>query len=122
MLKRFSHFFVWLLLVLMPLQGIAAANMAACNASMQANMESKQAQTMPCHEHAANKAKPSEHHKNTCKANCATLCASLCAVTVLPSYIKPAALLAATQVLSLADLTYASITQPSLQRPPIFVS
>jgi hypothetical protein len=122
MLKRFSQFFAYLLLVLMPLQGIAAANMAACNALMQANMEGKQAQTMPCHEHAANKAKPGENYKNGCKATCAALCASLCAMTAIPSNIKSPSLLVTTQSVVLADQAYISITQPNLQRPPIFFS
>jgi hypothetical protein len=122
MLKRFSHFVAYLLLVLLPLQGFAAANMTACNSLMQVEKNAEQVQIMPCHEHVANKAKPSENHENTCKSTCAALCASLCAMTTLPSNIKPATMLAATQVLSLADQTYASITQAKLQRPPIFLS
>ncbi len=122
MLKRFSHFFAYLLLVLMPLQGFAAANMAACNAMMQAEKSAEQVQNMPCHEHMANKAKTSENHKDVCKATCATLCANLCAMTALTSNIKPAALLAESQLVISADQVYASISQPNLQRPPIFLS
>ena len=36
MLKHFSQSFAYLLLVLIPLQGIAAANMLVCNSMMQA--------------------------------------------------------------------------------------
>lgn len=124
MFKRFSHFFVCLLLVLMPLQGFAAANMSICNSMMQAQVNTQQAAKMPCH--MASMVKDTQNSKSTCKSNCktscATLCSSLAAMTAIPSNIKPAALLAATPALSLHDQTYASITQPNLQRPPIFLS
>jgi hypothetical protein len=131
MLKDFSHFFACLLLVLLPLQSFAAANMAACNSLMQAEKIAEQVQNMPCHQnmtntHSADKAKhkdkSSENHNNTCKATCATLCASLCAMTTIPSNIMPAAMLAASPVLGLSNQTYASITLPNLQRPPIFLA
>jgi hypothetical protein len=120
MLKRFSHFFAYLLLVLVPLQGLAAANMLACNSLMQ--LAPTQVQSMPCHEHMQKDKENLPEQKNTCKSVCAALCASLCAMTALPSNIKPASLLPASQSVVLADQLYASITQPNLQRPPIFVS
>ena len=127
MIKRFSHLFAYLLLVLMPLQGFAAANMAACNSLMQAEKIAEQVQNMPCHQNMKNmqvsdKAVPSENHKSGCKATCVTLCASLCAMTAIPSNIKPASLLVATKLVILTNQTYASITLPSLQRPPIFLA
>lgn len=122
MLKRFSYFFAYLLLVLMPLQGLAATKMAACNSLMQAEKIAKQVQNMPCHESVVDKTKFSENHKDTCKATCATLCASLCAMTVIPSNIKPASLLVATELVVLTNQTYTSITLPSPQRPPILLS
>jgi hypothetical protein len=120
MLKRFSHFVACMLLVLMPLQGFAAANMAACNSLMQ--LAPTQVQTMPCHEHMQKVNKNSPEHKSTCKSVCAALCASLCAMTALPSNIKPAAMLVASQVLSLDSQMYTSITQAQPQRPPILLS
>lgn len=129
MFKCFSHFFACLLLVLIPLQGIAAANMLVCNSMMQLASENK-ASAMPCHKHMVSmaseaKSTPTNHAmpcKTACKTVCATLCASLSAMTAIPSNINPASLLAATQSLALADQTYASITLPSLQRPPILLS
>jgi hypothetical protein len=131
MLKSFSHFFASVLLVLMPLQGIAAANMSICNSMMQSHHGEPKQANMPCHEGMSKStanpsanppANPSENHQSPCKASCATLCASLCAMTTLPSNFQPAAFLAPSALVSQPHQAYASITQPNLQRPPIFVS
>ena len=133
MLKRFSHFFACLLVVLIPLQGFAAANMSACNALMQAaanQAKQQEVQTTPCHEHMAGMTKTSgdlsnNHsgkHKSACKTNCVTLCSSLCAMTALPSNIKPATLQDTSKAMTLLSQSYASITLPSPQRPPILLS
>ena len=133
MLKRFSHFFACLLVVLIPLQGFAAANMSACNALMQvATNQAKQqeVQTTPCHEHMAGMIKtsgdPSNNHsgkhKSACKTSCATLCTSLCAMTALPSNTKPDTLQDTSKTMTLLSQSYASITLPSPQRPPILLS
>ena len=86
MLKRFSHFLVCLLLLLLPLQGVAAANMSICNSIMQSSVQLAM-QNMPCHNNMKNNAQHLDKHneKSTCKAHCATLCASLSAMTALPS-------------------------------------
>ena len=138
MLKRFSHFFACLLVVLMPLQGFVAANISICNNLMQAEAnQAKQLeiQTAPCHEHMAGMTKTSgdlsnnhlsnNHsgkHKSACKTSCATLCSSLCAMTALPSNIKPATLQDTSKAMTLLSQSYASITLPSPQRPPILLS
>ena len=133
MLTRFSHFFACLLVVLIPLQGFAAANMSACNALMQATAnqpKQQKVQAIPCHEHMAGMTKTSgdlsnKHsgkHKSACKTNCATLCSSLCAMTALPSNIKPATLQDTSKAMTLLSQSYASITLPSPQRPPILLS
>ena len=137
MLTRFSRFFACLLVVLIPLQGFAAANMLACNVLMQAAVNQAKQQgvrVMPCHEHMAGMTKASgdlsnnqshQHsgnHKNTCKTSCATLCNSLCAMTALPSNIKPAILQDTSRAMTLFSQSYASITLPSPQRPPILLS
>ena len=133
MLTRFSHFFACLLVVLIPLQGFAAANMSICNSLMQAEAsyaKQQEVQTTPCHEHMAGMTKTSgdlsnNHsgkHKSACKTNCATLCSSLCAMTALPSNIKPATLQDTSKAMTLLSQSYASITLPSPQRPPILLS
>lgn len=131
MLKHFSQFFACLLLVLIPLQSIAAANMLVCNSMMQAQSSKQsnpqQVQVEPCHMHMAGMSKsmasPSEKHQSPCcKTTCATLCASLNAMTALPSSIKPATFLVSTDLISIPYQAYASITQPNLQRPPIFLA
>lgn len=123
MLKRFTHFFACVLLVLTPLQGIAAANMSICNSMMQSHHGEPKQANMPCHEGMSKStANPSEKHQSPCKASCATLCASLCAMTTLPSNFQPAAFLAPSALVSQPHQACASITQPNLQRPPIFVS
>ena len=127
MLKRFSHFIACLLLVLMPLQALAAANMLVCNSVMQAEKNAeftvKQSEKMACHQHIAK----SDHTKNSkqkesCKTNCFAICASLNGFAAMPSALKLAPFAATTTVLAAYTQTYASITQASLQRPPIFLN
>jgi hypothetical protein len=128
MLKRFSHFFAYLLLVLMPLQAMAAANMLVCNSMMQAQaakmtkvtMAADDMANMPCHKHKTNDVKHQETTKSSCKTNCATVCANLCALTALNTQFKPCFIKAHSQVIDFNHQVYASITQASLQRPPIF--
>ena len=138
MLMRLSHFFACLLVLLIPLQGFAAANMSICNSLMQAEAnyaKQQEVQTTPCHEHMAGMTKTSgdlsnnhlsnKHsgkHKSVCKTNCVTLCSSLCAMTALPSNIKPATLQDTSKAMTLLSQSYASITLPSPQRPPILLS
>lgn len=136
MLKRLTHFFACLLLLLMPLQGITAANMSICNSLMQAQDSSPKLtqsqshmQNMPCHQSIASKhmasmtkSPDSCKHKAACKTSCAALCANLSALNALPSDIKPTSLSATPTVLVAYSQIYVSITQASLQRPPIFFS
>ena len=131
MLKCLSQFFACLLLVLIPLQSIAAANMLVCNSMMQAQSYKQntlqQVQAKPCHMHMAGMSKsiqsPSQKHQSpSCKTTCATLCASLNVMTTLPSAIKPANFLVSSPLMSMPHQAYASITQPNLQRPPIFLA
>jgi hypothetical protein len=132
MIKRFSHFFAYLLLVLMPLQALAAANMLVCNSMMQTQtakvtkvtMASDDMANMPCHKHMASKLSDSTHEqsaKSSCKTYCATVCANLCALTALNSQFKPSFIKANSQAIDFNHQVYASITQASLQRPPIFL-
>jgi phosphoribosylcarboxyaminoimidazole (NCAIR) mutase len=132
MLKRFSHFFACLLLVLMPLQGFAAANMSVCNSMMQAQSNAPKTANMPCH--MANMHKNSMHmasmtktqdsckHKSACKTNCATLCASLSNMTALNQTTPVMPVLAASQILTAYNEIYTSYSPPNLQRPPNFLS
>jgi len=122
-LKQFSHFFACLLLVLMPLQSVAAANMSICNSMMHTNTQ-QQAQTMPCHEgmiSEANKQVP-EKQQGSCKTVCAALCASLSAMTALSSNPPATTFLVSAQTVSFPQQVYVSITQPNLQRPPILLA
>ena len=137
MFTRLSHFFACMLVLLIPLQGFAAANMSICNSLMQAETnyaKQQEVQTTPCHEHMAGMTKTSgdlsnnhlgnnhsSKHKSACKTNCATLCNSLCAMTALPSNIKPATLQDTSRAMTLFSQSYASITLPSPQRPPILL-
>lgn len=129
MLRRFSNFFACLLLVLIPLQGIAAANMSICNSMMQTDTKhasiiqtstQQQAQTMPCHDDMNSKFH--SDGKSTSKTSCAALCASLCAMTALPSNMPVASFFVSSSLMQMPHQTYVSITQPNLQRPPIFFS
>jgi hypothetical protein len=121
MLKRFPHFFACLLLLSMPLQSIAAANMLICNSLMQA--ESQVMQNMPCHKNInKHDSHQSGQQQSACKTVCATLCAGLNTIATLPISISAANLQLSTPLLNLPNQVYASITQASLQRPPIFLA
>lgn len=127
MLRRFSRFFACLLLVLIPLQSIAAANIGICNSMMQSQAGEQKSANMPCAKNMAGMSKVAQNqggctHKSACKTICATLCASLSAMTALPSDIKPATFLVSAALISMPHQAYASITQPNLQRPPILLS
>ena len=127
MLKYFSQFLACLLLVLIPLQGIAAANMLVCNSMMQEQNNSQQVQAERCHMNMAGMSKSTEnplekHQSPCCKTTCAALCASLNAMTALPNNIKPATFQISTGLISISYQAYASIIQPNLQRPPILLA
>ena len=122
MLRRFSHFAAYLLLVLMPMQALATANMLVCNSVMQSNAAkyvaentSNGASEMPCHQHKATKT----HHQSGSKSYCKTTCANLCALTAMTVQIQSNFALNATQVFDFNHQIYASIPQQNLQRPPI---
>lgn len=127
MLKRFSHFAAYLLLVLMPIQALATANMLVCNSMMQSNVAKYAAENansaaseMPCHQHMTtnNKAtQKADESKST--SSCKTTCANLCALTAMPVQIQSNFALNATQVFDFNHQIYASIPQQNLQRPPI---
>lgn len=137
MLTRFLRPFAYLLLLLIPLQGFAAANMLLCNGVMHMQQLSQvpQADAMPCHAHLkpaiqdkADTAVANTHtdhgktHTPSCKSTCNTVCASLCAITVLPTNAKPVMVPNASTLVSAEHFSYVSVTLPSLQRPPIFLS
>ena len=122
MLRRFSHFAAYLLLVLMPMQALATANMLVCNSMMQSNAAkylaentSNGASKMPCHQDMTT----NNHHQTDSKSSCKTTCANLCALTAMPVQIQSNFALNATQVFDFNHQIYASIPQQNLQRPPI---
>jgi hypothetical protein len=123
MLKRFSYLFAYLLLVLMPIQGFAAASMSICNSTMQSKAQQVM-QNMPCHDDVAKETSKHapEKRPDFCKTVCATLCASLYAMTALPSNLAVATFFASSELVHFPQQNYVSITQPNLQRPPIFLA
>lgn len=122
--SRFLRSLVYVLLALLPLQGIAAANMLVCNSLMQ--QAAAQAE-MPCHQEAGPADGAAQTHDQHVQqdtqpashSSCGMLCNSLCGLTALPVTTfdffatSPAVMTAAPE----AD--YHSITLPQLQRPPI---
>lgn len=131
MFKRFSYLFAYLLLALMPLQSVAAANMLICNSLMQ-SQSSTQQQVMPCHEDMLNDAKAGSHdadtadardtHKTTSKSTCGALCTTFCATAALASNINHTINSNSSPLAGLAEQSYVSVTLPNSQRPPIFLS
>ena len=129
MLRSLSRFFACLLLVLIPLQGFAAANMSICNSMMQLAIESKadsNVSIMPCHKnmHMASMTKTQDSckHKSACKTNCATLCASLSGMTALTQTAPAMPIVVMSQLSPAYSETYTSHSPTSLQRPPNFLS
>ena len=120
MLSRFTHFFATILLILMPLQALATANMLVCNSMMQSNAAKQSTQVassaMPCHQHMS---KSEPNGKLPCKSSCANICVSLCAISAMPALNLSSFALNLMQVFDVNHQTYASITLPNLQRPPI---
>jgi hypothetical protein len=128
MLKRYSYFFVYLLLVFLPIQAFATANMLICNSVMQFSHAQKVEASEPCHQHSASKhtnaskhAEPNNHATSTCQSNCASACASMCALAAIIAGMPSAFLHEMTTSFVFSHLSYASVTLPSLQRPPIFL-
>jgi hypothetical protein len=128
MIGQTSKFFACLLLVLMPLQAIAATNMAVCNSMMQASKVIEYSSAgMPCHQHMENVTNvvPDENksnYKNVSKSHCAAMCASLAVATIPPNRINLIEYLVSSSSIGMPYQLYASITQPNLLRPPIFLS
>ncbi len=115
--------FAYLLLVMMPLQSIAAANMLVCNSMMQAHSSTtQQAPMMPCHEAMAASHVHDSKHKDACKSSCGALCSTLCAMTALPANLQTIITPAALQLAGFAEQSYISVILPNTQRPPIFQS
>lgn len=124
MFKRFSHFFAYLLLVLMPVHAFATANMLVCNSLMQSQAVNQSVNAMPCHQPMTNitnadETMHSDGQESPCKASCASICANMSAMTAMPAPIQSAFALNLTQDFDFNSQPYVSITQPNLQRPPI---
>lgn len=128
MIRYISKFFACLLLVLMPLQAIAASNMAVCNSMMQATKVIEYSSAdMPCHQHMENttdvaSGKHKSNYKNVSKSHCAAMCASLAVATMPTDGVDPIEYFVSSSSISMPYQSYASITQPNLLRPPIFLS
>lgn len=132
MFKPFPHIAAYLLLMLIPLQSIAADDMMICNSNNMSMLKvknvSEQPDNMPCLTHMAklvkvsigdsNRAHTDTSHESDSKTSSATFCYGMCAMTVLPSEIKSQSLLTPTQIFSLAYQAYTSVTLPNLQRHP----
>ncbi|MFW5432538.1 MAG: hypothetical protein ACKE5M_03415 [Methylophilaceae bacterium] len=117
MMKRFSHVVAYLLLVMMPLQALAAANLMVCNSLMQASEVTQTANVMSCHQmNIAEKDYASETQHQLCKARCAAMCASMAALTVS---IETHFLENLPTAIDTDHHSYTSIAQQRFQRPPI---
>ena len=117
MMKRFSHLVACLLLVLMPLQTLAAANLMVCNSLMQTDEAAQTAKVMPCHQmNMTGEDNASETQHQLCKARCAAMCAGMVALTVS---IETHFLKNFSTAIDLDRHNYTSIAQQRFQRPPI---
>ena len=127
MFIRTTQLIAFILMLLISLQSVAAANVSICNSMMQAQLGEQNATAMSCHQHMAgmSKAIPNQHgcaDKTICKTICATLCASFSAMAAIPNDIRPVVFSAASSSMRMLHQSYTSVTLPNLQRPPIFLS
>jgi hypothetical protein len=121
-MKSYIHWTVYVLLLLLPLQSIAAANMLVCNRFQQVNhtMDSAKA-TMPCHdsvEDDSSSAPSQQQVKNDCKM----ICSSLLTASAIPYALNLSLSANTVPRLISSEGTYLSVTLPRFQRPPIFAS
>lgn len=138
MLKLYRQIVAYLLLVFLPMQAFAAANMLVCHGMMQAKkaIHSLQVETqmqveagvdvdtdaMPCHSHQTTQHTQHDHsHQSACQSGCASACVSMCSLVAFPSNIASVTLFEASQLSTTAYFNYASITLPNPHRPPIFL-
>jgi len=131
MLRPYLHAFAYLLLLVMPLQSIAAANMLVCNSLMQASHELRlqtslaadtEIDNMPCHIAGTDTADHQQTSPKAEKGHCSTLCSSLCSAAALPQLLNLGLNTNSSTGAIAIDQTYVSITLPAFQRPPIFLS
>lgn len=107
------------------MQALATANMLVCNSIMQANIVKQSAELTPnvmaCHQDMHSVVSEDSGHINQQlphKSSCVNMCANMYALIVMPQ-IQSIFALSFTQVFDYNHLSYASITLPNLQRPPI---
>jgi hypothetical protein len=121
-MKRYIHWPVYVLLLLLPLQSIAAANMLVCNRLQQVNhtMDAAKA-TMPCHDSVEDDSSsvPSQQQVNN---DCKMICSSLLTASAVPYALTISVITNTVPRLMSSEDTYLSVTLPRFQRPPIFAS
>lgn len=134
MFKRTIRLCAYLLLAVLPLQGIAAANLLVCNSVMQVSSTtvSTASETthsaMPCHETSnitqQNISTSDTHHSPApmCKSSCNAICASMSAFAPAQTQSAQAPHTKLPTNTQFVQSFYASITLASLQRPPITLS
>jgi len=126
-MKRFSLFIAWLLLVLMPLQVLAASNMSVCNSSRQIAAATEHADAeMPCHEEMSDASEMMQDqikspHNIVCESYCVAMCASLNVVSTLHNNLSLIDYSALSSVIRMPQKSYTSVVQSNLLRPPIFL-
>ncbi len=119
MVKRFSYIAAYILLLLMPLQALAAVSLMTCHYPMQPNQMKQLAKKRPCHavDREANKEdKTRQVQHQSCEARCAAMCANT-HVLIMDVQASPSEDIS-TAIDTYHD-DYTSIAQQHLQRPPI---
>jgi hypothetical protein len=131
-MKRYRNWPIYLLLLLLPMQTIAAANMLVCNSLMQ-QATINVATEMPCHEQVADthanlqthdqQSDPfNQHTSQKGISHCGMLCNSLCGFTGLPATTFNLLTTNRAVLIAALEVDYHSVTLPLLQRPPIFLT
>lgn len=124
MMKSLATFCVYLLLVTLPMQSVAAVSLPLIQAAPQSQAQLDK-QTMPCHDHmsmASGIKAPPETGKAACKNTCAAVCLALGSLAMASCETALPLLFSSTTRIGSIELIYASVIPANLFRPPISLS
>ncbi|MGX8883182.1 hypothetical protein ACWWD9_08205 [Methylovorus sp. SPW-M1] len=124
MMKSLATFCVYLLLVTLPMQSVAAVSLPLIQAISQ-SQEQLDKESMPCHDHmfmASGMSAPLETGKAACKDTCAAVCLALGSLGMALCDTALPLLFSSTIQIGSTELIYVSVIPANLFRPPISLS
>lgn len=123
MFERYRLIIAWVLMVFLPLQAFASANMFICQSMMPIQLVAHTepvAASMPCHTHHASQTiQDSYQNQSPCQSECAAICVGMCSLIAFPVNFNSLTMLKQQQVHETVYISYASVVLPNPHRPPI---